>query len=166
MVVCLLSYAIFFLKQINRENNFNYFGRLMLNLFLLGLITVILLTSYWIYSYCTESSTTDITIAKETLKHNDINEVQPLFDHNFTIYFRHCGRQPEFHEVVPALVSLFLLVFNLSEILDTQYKVTYKTSNNEVSAHSKTVWQPLYLTSFDLRGKTILIILTITIYTM
>ena len=84
---------------------------------------------------CTKSSTTDIiAIAKEALLHNDIDEVQALFD--FTIYLRDSGGQPEFHEVLPALVSqstLFLLVFNLSEGLDTQYEVTYKTSNGEVS---------------------------------
>ena len=77
------------------------------------------------------NSTADYAV-KEALQCNDIRKLQPLFDQNFTIYFRDCGGHPEFHEVLPALSSqsiLFFLVFNLSEGLDTQYKVSYKTSN-------------------------------------
>ena len=80
-------------------------------------------------------STADYAI-KEVLQRNDIRKLQPLFDRTLTIYFRDCGRQPEFHEVLPALASqstLFLLIFNLNEDLDTQYKVTYKTSGDEIS---------------------------------
>ena len=75
-------------------------------------------------------------VVREALTNSDVSKVQSLFDQTLTIYFRDCGRQPEFHEVLPALASrssLFLLVFNLSEDLDTQYKVTYKTSAGEVS---------------------------------
>ena len=90
-------------------------------------------------------STADYAI-KEVLQRNNIRKLQPLFDRTLTIYFRDCGRQPEFHEVLPALASqstLFLLVFNLSEGLDTQYKVTYKTRNSEVSDS--------YVSSFTVR---------------
>ena len=81
------------------------------------------------------SSTADYAV-KEALRRKDVKKVQPLFDQTLTIYFRDCGGHPEFHEVLPALSSqstLFFLVFNLSEGLETQYKVTYKTSNGEVS---------------------------------
>ena len=90
-----------------------------------------------IYSQWTKSfATLAQDIFKEALQHDDVKNVQPLLDRTLTIYFRDCGGQPEFHEVLPALVSqstLFLPVFNLSESLDTQYKVSYKTSNGEVS---------------------------------
>ena len=73
---------------------------------------------------------------KEALRNKDIKKVQPLLDQTLTIYFRDCGGQPEFHEVLPAFSSqstLFFFVFNLSEGLDTQYKVTYKTSDGDIS---------------------------------
>ena len=73
---------------------------------------------------------------REALTNSDVRKIQPLFNQTLTIYFRDCGGQPEFHEVLPTLASrsaLFLLVFNLSEDLNTQYKVTYKTSGGEVS---------------------------------
>ena len=94
----------------------------------------------WIHLFFMKDSnkrpiTADILI-KEALKSNDVKNVQPMFDQALTIYFRDCGGQPEFHEVLPALVShstLFFLVFNLSEDLDSQYNVTYKTAENKVS---------------------------------
>ena len=103
-------------------------------------LCAILLVLYWIYSCCVKTKEADITTAdvvlKETLQQNIIKTVQSLLDRTFTIYFRDCGGQPEFHEVLPALArhsTLFFLVFNLSECLDTQYKVTYKTSAGQVS---------------------------------
>ena len=76
------------------------------------------------------------TVARESLERNDIQKIQPELDQNFNIYFRDCGGQPEFHEVLPALVShstLFIFVFNLTGGLDNRYKVTYKTSDGNVS---------------------------------
>ena len=103
-------------------------------------LCAILLTLYWIYSCCVKTKEADITTAdvflKEILQQNIIKRAQSLLDRTFTIYFRDCGGQPEFHEVLPALArhsTLFFLVFNLSECLDTQYKVTYKTSAGQVS---------------------------------
>ena len=140
MVICLFSFATFLPDQIMYENmnssDFGIFDCLIFN-WKFSSFSFAMLTLYWIYSYCTKSSTTGIiAITKEALQHNDINKVQPFFDRTYTIYFRDCGGQPEFHEVLPALVSqstLFFLVFNLSERLDTQYEVTYKTSNGEVT---------------------------------
>ena len=103
-------------------------------------LCVITLTLNWIYSCCVKTTKANIITAddlvKKTLQHNIIKTVQSLFDRTFTIYFRDCGGQPEFHEVLPALVphsTLFFLVFNLSECLDTKYKVIYKTSDGLVS---------------------------------
>ena len=76
------------------------------------------------------------TVAKESLQRNDIQKIQPVLDQNFNIYFTDCGGQPEFHEVLPALVShstLFFFVFNLTGGLDNRYKVTYKTNDGNVS---------------------------------
>ena len=77
------------------------------------------------------SSSIAETVVKTTLEHNNVENVQPFFDRTLTIYFRDCGGQPEFHEVLPALVThstLFLLMFNLSEDFDKPYEVTYKAS--------------------------------------
>ena len=76
------------------------------------------------------------TIARQSLQKNDIQKIQPVFDQNFHMYFQDCGGQPEFHEVLPALVShstLFFFVFNLTGGLDNRYKVTYKASDGSVS---------------------------------
>ena len=104
------------------------------------LLCVITLTINWIYSCCVKRTETNIKTAddlvRETLHQNIINRITSFFDRTFTIYFRDCGGQPEFHEVVPALVPhsiMFFLVFNLSNGLDTQYKVLYKTSDGKVS---------------------------------
>ena len=103
-------------------------------------LCVIALILNWIYSCCVKTTKTKIITAdnlvKETLQQNIIETVQSLFNRTFTIYLRDCEGQPEFHEVLPALVphsTLFFIVFNLSKGLDTQYKVTYKTSSGEVS---------------------------------
>ena len=108
---------------------------------------------YWIHFYFMQHSNkrpiTAESLIQQALKSSDVKNVQPLFDQTLTIYFRDCGGQPEFHEVLPALVSqstLFFLVFNLSEDLDSQYSVTYKTAENKVSVRyesSFTVGQAL-----------------------
>ena len=135
--VCHISIVIFLSKQTRKEINWVFLGSLTFTWSYSVLIPALIVVFMVYWHKSTKSSTTDmIAITKEVLQHNDINKVQPLVDQNFTIYFRDCGGQPEFHEVLPALVSQstsFFLVFNLSEHLDTKYKVTYKTSNGEVS---------------------------------
>ena len=66
--------------------------------------------SRWINSTRTNVISAE-TVARESLQKNDIQKVQPVFDQNFNIYFRDCGGQPEFHEVLPALVSHSTLFF-------------------------------------------------------
>ncbi len=61
----------------------------------------------------------------------DLSKIQPLLDKNITIFYTDSGGQPEFHEVLPGLVSgptVFLLVFNLYEGLKSLYKVRYESS--------------------------------------
>ena len=64
----------------------------------------------------------------------DMGKVQALLDKSMTIFYTDTGGQPEFHEVLPALVAgptMFLLVFNLLESLDSLYRVTYECSSNQ-----------------------------------
>ena len=66
-----------------------------------------------------------------TLAEIDLSKIQPLLDKNITIFYTDSGGQPEFHEVLPGLVSgptVFLLVFNLYEGLKSLYKVRYESS--------------------------------------
>ena len=63
----------------------------------------------------------------------DTSKLQALLDESITIFFSDTGGQPEFHEVLPALVAgptVFMLVFNLLKALDSQYKVNYESSHN------------------------------------
>ena len=65
----------------------------------------------------------------------NIVELKKIF-RNLIIHFRDTGGQPEFHEVVPALVphsTLYLLMFNLNEDLNKQYKITYKASEDDTT---------------------------------
>ena len=76
-------------------------------------------------------------LAKQALRRNKkTNKVPSLNENTLIIHFRDSGGQPEFHEVVPALVphsTLYLLMFNLNEDLNTQYNVTYKASEDDIT---------------------------------
>ena len=68
----------------------------------------------------------------------DMTEVQALLDRSMTIFYTDTGGQPEFHEVLPALVagpSVFLLVFNLHEGFDSTCKVQYKSASNTYNVY-------------------------------
>ena len=63
----------------------------------------------------------------------DTSKLQALLDKSITIFLSDTGGQPEFHEVLPALVAgptVFMLVFNLLKDLDSLYKVKYESSHN------------------------------------
>ena len=110
------------------------FGTLIV-VFVLSMILLEQIHSYWRKATSSSIISAD-TVVKEALEQNDVKNVQPFFDRMLTLYFRDCGGQPEFHEVLPALVSystLFLLMFNLSEDLKKRYEVTYKASKTETS---------------------------------
>ena len=69
----------------------------------------------------------------------DMGKVQALLDKSMTIFYTDTGGQPEFHEVLPALVAgptMFLLVFNLLESLDSLYRVTYQCSSNQYEVYN------------------------------
>ena len=77
-----------------------------------------------------------VNLLKEVIQNENIKKVQALLHDTLIIHFRDTGGQPEFHEVVPALVphsTLYLLMFNLNEDLNTQYNVTYKASEDDIT---------------------------------
>ena len=72
-------------------------------------------------------------ITQDVTTEVDMTEVQSLLDNSMTIFYTDTGGQPEFHEVLPALVagpSVFLLVFNLREGFDSKYKVQFVSASN------------------------------------
>ena len=85
------------------------------------------------------STTLDDTVVRAIADHVsegkvDMSKVQALLDKSMTIFYTDTGGQPEFHEVLPALVAgptMFLLVFNLLESLDSLYRVIYECSSNQ-----------------------------------
>ena len=68
-----------------------------------------------------------------SMKNKDMTKVQKLLDDTLTLFYTDTGGQPEFQEVLPALVAgptIFLLIFSLAKgpaCLDTKYIVTYRT---------------------------------------
>ena len=69
----------------------------------------------------------------------DMGKVQALLDKSMTIFYTDTGGQPEFHEVLPALVAgptMFLLVFNLLKSLDSLYRVTFECSSNQYEVYN------------------------------
>ena len=76
----------------------------------------------------------------------DMDKVQALLDKSLTIFYTDTGGQPEFHEVLPALVAgptLFLLIFSLFNSIDSLYEVRYEPSS--------LVKYQVYETSFTVR---------------
>ena len=70
----------------------------------------------------------------ESIKHKDMSKVEKLFKDTLTIFYTDTGGQPEFQEVLPALVAgptIFVLIFNLAKGLGARYTVTYRTSDKE-----------------------------------
>ena len=76
-----------------------------------------------------QSQSSSFDFVEEALEGKDINAIDPL--HNSSIiYYTDTGGQPEFQEVLPALVAgpmIFLLVFNTSCGLDKSYEVAYQS---------------------------------------
>ena len=90
--------------------------------------------SYYVAVNSPENRSTEL--AKQTLHNKKTNKVPSLNEYTLIIHFRDSGGQPEFHEVVPVLVphsTLYLLMFNLNEDLNTQYNVTYKASEDDIT---------------------------------
>ena len=77
-----------------------------------------------------------LDIFKEALKNQKWGEVEAFLTDSLTIYFTDTGGQPEFQEVLPALISgpsLFFLVFKLTDDLNQKYRVTFVRSLTQES---------------------------------
>ena len=77
------------------------------------------------------------------VKHGEVDlaKVQHLLDKSLTIFYTDTGGQPEFHEVLPALVAgptVFLLAFNLYEPLERVYEVRYASSEDDYEPYEST----------------------------
>ena len=75
-----------------------------------------------------------LDIFKEALKSEKWGEVEAFIKESLTIYFTDTGGQPEFQEVLPALISgpaLFFLVFKLIDDLNQRYEVQFISSSKK-----------------------------------
>ena len=73
-----------------------------------------------------------LDIFKEALKSEKWGEVEAFLNDSLTIYFTDTGGQPEFQEVLPALISgpsLFFVVFKLIDDLNQRYRVQFVSSS-------------------------------------
>ena len=72
-----------------------------------------------------------------SMRSKDMTKVKKLLNDTLTIFYTDTGGQPEFQEVLPALVAgptIFLLIFSLAKgltCLGTRYTVTYRAPNGE-----------------------------------
>ena len=90
------------------------------------------------------NTTLDDTVVRALTEHVsggnvDMDKVQDLLDKSMTIFYTDTGGQPEFHEVLPALVAgptIFLLVFSLLEPLNSLYRVTFESSANKYEIYN------------------------------
>ena len=70
----------------------------------------------------------------EALKNRNKTKVQGLLDDSTTIFYTDTGGQPEFHEVLPALIAgptIFIFTFSLFHGLHNKYNVTYRSSDSK-----------------------------------
>ena len=70
----------------------------------------------------------------ESIKHKDMSKVEKIAKEMTTIFYTDAGGQPEFQEVLPALVAgptIFVLVFSLLRGLNSKYHVTYHSPDSE-----------------------------------
>ena len=75
-----------------------------------------------------------LDIFKEALKSEKWGEIEAFIKDSLTIYFTDTGGQPEFQEVLPALISgpaLFFLVFKLIDDLNQRYQVQFVSPSQE-----------------------------------
>ena len=79
-------------------------------------------------------------LSKKAFKDRNMSEVhvQGRLDTSMTLYCTDTGGQPEFQEVLPALVAgpvIFLFVFSLLQNLDSTYNVIYNTPTQKIEAY-------------------------------
>ena len=79
-----------------------------------------------------------LDIFKEALKSEKWGEVEAFIKDSLTIYFTDTGGQPEFQEVLPALISgpaLFFLVFKLIDDLNQRYQVQFVSPTKKSTSY-------------------------------
>ena len=72
-----------------------------------------------------------LDIFKDALRSKKWSRVQTILEGSLTLYFTDVGGQPEFQEVLPALIagpSVFFVVFKLTDDLNQKYRVQYVQS--------------------------------------
>ena len=80
-----------------------------------------------------------IDFFRRVLKEKGVSKVH--IDNPCTLYFTDSGGQPEFQELLPALVvgpCVFFIVFPLHKDLNSRYKVEYERPNEEKKMHKYT----------------------------
>ena len=106
---------------------------------ILANIITIICCPYYCYDDIPYRTLKNITVksARGAAKNENFEEIPPIHSDTLIIHFRDSGGQPEFHEVIPALMpqsTLYLIMFNLNEDLEKEYNVTYKASEEDTSA--------------------------------
>ena len=102
------------------------------------------------------STTTPISkhvgeLVQKAIKDRNIDDVQELLDNSMTLYCTDTGGQPEFQEVLPALVAgpvIFLFIFNLLKGLNSSYDVTFRTPLQQFQPYTSSFTVKEVLTQF------------------
>ena len=77
-----------------------------------------------------------LEIFQKALKSKDWASAEEFLKHALNLYFTDVGGQPEFQEVLPAIIagpSIFFIVFKLPDRLDQKYRVQYVESVSKKS---------------------------------
>ena len=96
-------------------------------------------------------SSKPLSFFRRVLKEKGISEIKQYIKNPWTLYLTDSGGQPEFHELIPALVvgpSVFFVVFRLDQDLNEKYEVEYVRSDKKIhkSISSLTVQEDLMRT--------------------
>ena len=90
-------------------------------------------------------------LVQKGIKNRNIDDVQELLDNSMTLYCTDTGGQPEFQEVLPALVAgpvVFLFIFNLLKGLNSSYDVTFRTPSQQFQPYTSSFTVKEVLTQF------------------
>ena len=77
-----------------------------------------------------------LEVFQKALRSKEWGSAEEYLKHALNLYFTDVGGQPEFQEVLPAIIagpSIFFIVFKLSDRLDQKYKVKYVESLSKES---------------------------------
>ena len=102
-------------------------------------------------SLTTPSSKHVRELVQKAIKGRNIDNVQELLDNSMALYCTDTGGQPEFQEVLPALVAgpvIFLFIFNLLKGLNSSYDVTFRTPLQQFQPYTSSFTVKEVLTQF------------------